>query len=270
MFGATNAASMWQSVAKAIGALTAGDDAARQYDIAAERIQSALLNVTLPTFNGLDMGVRAEPARLVGGDYIDVFIRGDHLVFGLGDASGKSLGAAINALMLRYLLRGLMQVLGHNQLADVVKHANDVVIEDFAQTDYFITLLVGSLHPESGILQIVNAGHEPPLLLRSNAADVEVIGSHGIVLGVDPRANYKRYETTLEPADRLVIYTDGLTEASNERGELFTLARLRERFLTHRYLDAQELADALFEDVKAYSNDNMRDDTTILVVRRLA
>ena len=57
-----------------------------------------------------------------------------------------------------------MQVLGHNQLADVVKHANDVVIEDFAQTDYFITLLVGSLHPESGILQIVNAGHEPPLL----------------------------------------------------------------------------------------------------------
>ena len=74
---------MWQSVAKAIGALTAGDDASRQYDIAAERIQSALLNVTLPSARGLDLGVRAEPARLVGGDYIDVFVRGDHLVFGL-------------------------------------------------------------------------------------------------------------------------------------------------------------------------------------------
>ena len=106
--------------------------------------------------------------------------------------------------------------------------------------------------------------------LRSNAADVEVIGSHGIVLGVDPRANYQRYETTLEPADRLVIYTDGLTEASNELGDSSRSRACESASSRTDILDAQELADALFEDVKAYSNDNMRDDTTILVVRRLA
>ena len=258
---------MWQSVAKAISALTAGDDASRQYDIAAERIQSALLHVTVPKVLGLDVGIHAEPARLVGGDYIDVFSRGTHLCFGLGDASGKSLGAAINALMLRYLLRGLTQVLGHEELASIVQHTNAVVIEDLHETDYFITLLVGTLHAETGALRIVNAGHEPALILRRDASDVEVLGRHGIVLGVDPHARYAIQEATLQIGDRAVIYTDGLTEASNERGELFTVQRLRERLIEHRLLSSQELADALFDDVKAYSSGQMRDDATILVVR---
>jgi phosphoserine phosphatase RsbU/P len=260
---------VWQSVAKAIGALTAGDDAARQYDIAAERIQSALLNITVPRVAGLDVGVHAEPARLVGGDYIDVFSRGDHLLFGLGDASGKSLGAAINALMLRYLLRGLIQVLGHGELSAIARHTNDVVLEDLDETDYFITLLLGTLDAQTGCLEVVNAGHEPPLILRHSASDVEIMGEHGIVLGVEPGARYAVAETVLEVGDRAVMYTDGLTEASNEKGELFTVERLRGRLVQHRYLGAQELADALFEDVKAYSGDNMRDDATILVVRRV-
>jgi phosphoserine phosphatase RsbU/P len=260
---------VWQSVAKAIGALTAGDDAARQYDIAAERIQSALLNITVPHVLGLDIGAHAEPARLVGGDYIDVFTRNAHLLFGLGDASGKSLGAAINALMLRYLLRGLVQAVGDEQLGSIVEHANAVVCEDLEETDYFITLLVGTIHCESGLFKFVNAGHEPPLVLRKDASDIDVLDQHEIVLGVDSKTQYHMHETQLQSGDRLVIYTDGLTEASNARGELFTVERLRERFLKHRYLEAQELADAVFADVKTYSDDNMRDDATILVVRRL-
>lgn len=260
---------MWRSLSKVVGALTSGDDASRQYDIAAERIQTALLNVTVPDVPGLDVGVHAEPARLVGGDYIDVFSRGGHLLFGLGDASGKSLGAAINALMLRYLLRGLVQVLGHEQLAAVVRHTNDVVIEDLDQTDYFITLLVGTLHAGSGHFKVVNAGHEPCLILRQDSPNVEIMAAHGIVLGVDSSAKYVVQKTILNTGDRVVLYTDGLTEASNERGELFTVERLREQFLEHRYLGAQELADRLFDEVKAYSNDEMRDDATILVIRRL-
>ena len=260
---------MWQSVARTIAALTAGDDGVRQYDIAAERIQSALLNIVVPDVAGLDVGVHAEPARLVGGDYIDVFMRAGKLLFGLGDASGKSLGAAINALMLRYLLRGLVQVLGAEQLAAIVRHSNSVVIEDFEETDYFITLLVGTLDPASGLLSIVNAGHEPPLILRHEAATVEVMTIHGLVIGVDARADYRVEETTLGIGDRVVLYTDGLTEATNERGELFTLERLQEKFLEHRYLPSQELADRLFDDVKLYSHDALRDDTTILVLRRV-
>ena len=76
-------------------------------------------------------------------------------------------------------------------------------------------------------------------------------------------------ECTLDIGDRAIVYTDGLTEATNTRGELYTLECLRENILAHRELNAQELADELFDAVKAFSNGQMRDDATILVIRRM-
>jgi sigma-B regulation protein RsbU (phosphoserine phosphatase) len=90
---------------------------------------------------------------------------------------------------------------------------------------------------------------------------------HGLVLGIESKVPYAVHDATLEVGDRVVMYTDGLTEASNERGELFTVERLREKLLEHRYLNAQELASALFDEVRAYSGNDMRDDATILVLR---
>ncbi|HEY1653812.1 MAG TPA: PP2C family protein-serine/threonine phosphatase [Candidatus Tumulicola sp.] len=261
---------MWTSVFKAIGALTSEDASARDFDLAAERIQSALLRVTIPKMDGLDIGVHAEPARLVGGDYIDVFaLDGDCLLFGLGDASGKSLAAALNALMLRYLVRGLVQALGFDQLEAILRHTNTVVSDDLKDTDHFITLVLGTFDTASGRLKIANAGHEPPLVLRANAPGVQVVETHDIVLGIDPYVRYAAEETTLLAGDKAVIYTDGLTEASNSHGELFTAERLREDLLAHRDAGAQDLADRLFAAVKAYAGENMRDDATILVLHRL-
>jgi len=261
---------MWASLSRAIGALSTGDAAERDFDLAAERIQSALLNVTVPEIPGLDLGVHAEPARLVGGDYIDIFPSQGRLLFGLGDASGKSLAAALNALMLRYLVRGLVQALGCEDLESILEHTNSVVTDDLRRTDQFITLVLGAMEAGTGRLRIVNAGHEPPLILRAKAADVEILSRHDIVLGVNDGVRYRVEETTLAPGDRAVIYTDGLTEASNDRGELYTVERLRENFLAHRDLPAQALADALFDAVKTYSGAEMRDDATILVIRRVA
>jgi phosphoserine phosphatase RsbU/P len=262
---------MWTSVSSTIAALTSSAEAEshRQYDIAAERIQQALLTVKVPEVTGLELGLRAEPARLVGGDYIDVFSREGCLLFGLGDASGKSLGAAMNALMLRYLLRGLTAVLGHGQIEAIVGHTNSVISEDLYETDYFITLLLGTLDPASGRLRLVNAGHEPAMILREGAGKVEVMTRHGIVLGVNRQSTYPLEETMLGIGDRAVFYTDGLTEATNTHGELFTAQCLRENIVAHRDLSPQALADELFETVKAYSDGQMRDDATILVVRRV-
>ena len=260
---------MWTSVFRTVGSLTSGDRADRDFDLAAERIQTALLKVSLPAIPGLDLGVHAEPARLVGGDYIDVFPLDQCLLFGLGDASGKSLAAALNALMLRYLVRGLVQALTLENLEAILSHTNAVVADDLRESDHFITLLLGSVDAVSGKLRIANAGHEPPLILRAGAGDVEIMTTHDLVLGVDPKVTYATEESTLGFGDRLVLYTDGLTEASNERGELFTLERLRENLIAHRHLTAQELADALFETVKSYAGHNMRDDATLLVVHRV-
>ncbi|MFZ0032670.1 MAG: PP2C family protein-serine/threonine phosphatase [Candidatus Cybelea sp.] len=254
------------SVYDAVGNLT---DSERDFGLAAQRIQEALLTVDVPTISGLDLGVRAAPARLVGGDYIDLFpINENQLVFGLGDASGKSLSAALNALMLRYLVRGLVRVLGSQELELITAHTNGVVAEDLRDGDHFITFVIGAIDACSGLLRIVNAGHEPPLILRSGGASVETLSAHNLVLGVNKDVTFIPEETLLGIGDRAVIYTDGLTEATNKQGELFTIERLKETVLAHSDLGAQELSETLFETVKTYAGQEMRDDATVLVILR--
>ncbi|MFY9738515.1 MAG: PP2C family protein-serine/threonine phosphatase [Candidatus Cybelea sp.] len=257
---------MWTSLYRAFGALT---DSERDFSLAAQRIQAALLTVQIPAIAGLDIGVRASPARQVGGDYIDLFpVDDQRLVFGLGDASGKSLSAALNALMLRYLVRGLVKALSSDQLEAITAHANDVVTEDLHDSDHFITFLIGSLEISSGLMRIVNAGHEPPLILRVGASSVETLPARNLVLGVNAGLVYTSAATTLEVGDLAVTYTDGLTEASNSKGELFTIERLAETIVAHRHLRCAELADCLFETVKNYAGQDLRDDATVLALRR--
>jgi sigma-B regulation protein RsbU (phosphoserine phosphatase) len=253
-------------IRRAIAALTLGTDAERHFDLAAARIQRALLEVSIPSLERLDIGVHAEPARLVGGDYVDLYVSGGVLAFGLGDASGKSLAAALNALMLRYLVRGLLISVGTQELATIVTHTNTVVSDDM-QEDQFITFLLGAIVPETGVMRIVNAGHEPLLILRAGATEVETTSAHGIVLGVESSTLYQQEEISLGRGDIVVAYTDGLTEATNKRGELFTIERLRDVLLEHRTESASELADSIFEAVKSYSSSELRDDATVLVLR---
>ncbi len=255
------------AIKRAIAALTFGADAQRHFDLAADRIARALLEVAIPAVDGVEVGLRAEPSRLVGGDYIDLFRSGQSgIVFGLGDASGKSLAAALNALMLRYLVRGLVTALGTSDLTVLVKHANTVVTQD-VDNDSFITFVCGELDPAAGTLRLVNAGHEPALVLRRDTAAVEVVESHGIVLGVDADAAYRQLEIAIEPGDTIVFYTDGLTEATNQRGELYTIDRLCDDIVANRDAGAQALADSVFETVRTFAAGELRDDSTILVLR---
>jgi sigma-B regulation protein RsbU (phosphoserine phosphatase) len=117
-------------------------------------------------------------------------------------------------------------------------------------------------------MRIVNAGHEPPLILRVGGSAVEALPSRNLVLGVNGGLVYASEVTTLEVGDLAVTYTDGLTEATNSRGELFTIERLAETIVAHRDLPCAELADCLFETVKNYAGQDMRDDATVLVLRR--
>lgn len=259
---------MQTAIRRAIAAFTAGPEAQRHFDLAAERIARALLEVTLPPVRGLEVGIHAEPARLVGGDYVDLFTCEDGaLVFGMGDASGKSLAAALNALMLRYLVRGLVGALGRERLVEILTHTNITVTDDLNDDD-FITFLLGSIDPATGALCIVNAGHEPPFLLAKDASTVATMDVHGIVLGISRASHYIAQEASLGVGDIAVFYTDGLTEATNERGEMYTMDGLKNALLEYRTQPAGELAGAMFDAVKRYATQPLRDDATILVLRR--
>jgi len=257
-----------RSLSRAISALTRGENEQQHFELAAQRIQHALLDIAIPSVPGFDMGMCAEPARLVGGDYIDLYKSPKGaLVFGLGDASGKSLAAALNSLMLRYLIRGLVRALDADDLASVVTHANVVLYEDMADDD-FITFLLGAVDCETGQLRVVNAGHEPPLVLTSDAAEAITLDCHDIVLGIAGKTHYQEEEYLLQPGDTAVFYTDGLTEATDTHGEMYTIAGLKKELVRSRHLGAQDLASAMFEAVKTYTVAPLRDDSTIFVLRR--
>ncbi len=255
------------AISRAVMALTLGQDSQRHFDLAAKRIQESLLAVSIPAMPGFDLGVRAEPARLVGGDYIDLYPAGDKLVFALGDASGKSLAAALTALMLRYLVRGLVTARGTTDLSGQLGHINRVVSEDLTD-GAFITFILGVIDGAAGTLRTANAGHEPPLVLRAESARVTTIDAHGMVLGIDVSATFNETECELAPGDIVVIYTDGLTEATNERGEMYTIERLCEDIVRNRDLNAAELANTIFETVREFATGELKDDATILVIKR--
>ena len=259
---------MNSSLRRAVARLTVGEDSELHFSLAAERIQRALLDVPVPVISGAEIGVHAEPARLVGGDYIDIFAVADNmLVMGLGDASGKSLAAALNALMLRYLVRGLTTALGANELVSIVTHTNSVVTDDMTDGS-FITFVLAALDVTAGEVRVVNAGHEPPLLYRRSSHQVETMDVHDIVLGIDKRTFYQEEQTVLNAGDVAVLYTDGLTEATNSDGELFTIERLKDELLKRADQPAQEIAETIFDKVKEYAAEPLRDDATILVIRR--
>ncbi|MDQ2865312.1 MAG: SpoIIE family protein phosphatase [Candidatus Eremiobacteraeota bacterium] len=259
---------MYASIRRAIANLTTGEDSERHFNLAAERIQRALLDVSVPRITGAEIGVHAEPARLVGGDYIDLFASTDGtFVFGLGDASGKSLAAALNALMLRYLVRGLVTALGTEKLVPIVTYTNSVVADDMAE-DAFITFLLAAFDATTGSLRVVNAGHEPPLIFSAATREVRTMDVHDIVLGIARETFYKQEETGLDIGDVAVFYTDGLTEATNDDGELFTIERLKRALLERAHLPAQVIAETIFDAVKLYSAGPLRDDATLLVLRR--
>ncbi|HYO16607.1 MAG TPA: PP2C family protein-serine/threonine phosphatase, partial [Thermoanaerobaculia bacterium] len=133
----------------------------------------------------------------------------------------------------------------------------------------YATAFLGVLEPATGLLHYTNAGHNPPLVVRA-AGSVEELAPTGVPLGLLPSARYGAGEVTLSPGDTLVLYTDGLVEASDPDGEEYGLARLKEVCLRHRDVPCRSLAEALEEDLEGFVQGTpFADDRTIVVARRL-
>jgi sigma-B regulation protein RsbU (phosphoserine phosphatase) len=257
---------MFYSIGRAIASLDSRN-LVQEFEDVADRIQQSLLTITVPAVPGLDIGIRAAPARIVGGDYVDIIAHpGRPTLFAIGDASGKSLPAALRAMTLRYLVRGLASVLG-DDLASLVARANEVVCAD-DEPERFVTFAVATVLDKNRTLKLANAGHDPPLIHRAATGSIEIPENSGLVLGVEAAARYVEQRIALSPGDIVAFYTDGFTEARNPDGEQFTLARVRDGLLDVHGLSAQGIADALFNRIEAYAAGTpFADDATLLVLR---
>src|SRR5580700_642676 len=240
----------------------------RELEIARE-VQEHLFPQRLPVVPGLEYSGHCRPAREVGGDYYD-FLELPHGRFGIaiGDVSGKGVGAALMMASLEASLRALAGVV--EDPAALMERVNGLVYQASA-SNRFATLFYAQYYPASRRLSYVNAGHNPPVVLRNSAGSCQVLRleTGGPVVGLMPH-RYQRGVFSLEVADLVVLFTDGVSESMNARYEEWGEERLIEFAKTCHGLSALEVTRRILGAAQAFAAGAPQHDDMTLVVLRMA
>jgi len=190
----------------------------------ARAMQGAILPANFPSRSSCDGAARMTPATTMAGDFYDFIELPDNRIgLVMADVSGKGVPAAFFMAVSRTNLRELAE--RHDEPGRCLAQTNDVLCTQNPM-ELFVTVFYGILDPVSGQLQYSNAGHTPPLIRRRDGSVDWLKGSDGLMLGVMPGAKYVTHTLNLEAGDRLVLYTDGVTEAFNATAEAYGEQRL--------------------------------------------
>jgi sigma-B regulation protein RsbU (phosphoserine phosphatase) len=253
----------------------------REFEIAHE-IQMGFLPAELPILEGWEVAAYFKAAHEVAGDYYDAFLLPNGNLFcTVGDVCGKGIGAALFMTLFRSLVRATAMssfsdaatTQSISSIGKILKHVvcftNKYVTETHGDESTFSTLFVGIFDVNNGNLTYINCGNEPPLLLRKDKVIIP-LNSTGPVVGVFPEANFSVAETSLSCGDLLLVFTDGIPDALNEKGISFGKDQI------YKLLDENELPSSMFlgkitELLLQYTNNtNQFDDITLLLVKRNA
>jgi sigma-B regulation protein RsbU (phosphoserine phosphatase) len=183
----------------------------------------------------------------------------------IADVSGKSIPAALFMALSRTIVRA--NATHHERGTEVLQDANDMIAAD-SRSGMFVTLFYGVLDEKTKSLVYANAGHPPPLLMRRGEDRFRALEVTGIALGVVEGMKYEERQIDLLPGDILVLYTDGVNEAINDREEQYGLARLCRTVRGSRDLSAQGILDAILKDIALFAGDQAQfDDITMIVLK---
>jgi phosphoserine phosphatase RsbU/P len=229
----------------------------------AKAIQEKLLPREIPQMPGYEIASAWQSARLVGGDYFDILPL-DEKTLGvcIADVAGKGMPAALLMSNLQAAVRGLASLSVAPDL--LCRRLNSIVYRN-TESDRFITFFYAQLDGPAHRLAYVNAGHNAPFVVRSDGSH-ERLREGGAVLGVFAGLEYELGSTQLLPGDRVVLFTDGVTEACSPAGEEFGEPRLLRLLEDHRALSADELQAKILADVGEFSGGRWQDDATLLVL----
>jgi len=232
----------------------------------AQSMQQNILPQTFPTTENYDVYAHMVAARSVGGDFYDVYDLGNgKLGVVIADVSDKGVPAAMFMMASRTLLKACAfcsvspsQVLG--QVNEMLSENNDAMT--------FVTLLYGIYDPETKNFTYSNAGHNFPIVVRPGPTVELLESTGGIALGIEGEFPFQEETTTLEPGSMIVLYTDGVSEAEREDGEMFEMERFGQIFKDNSYESAQQATDAVFDAVHDFVGDSPQsDDITCLVLK---
>jgi serine phosphatase RsbU (regulator of sigma subunit)/ketosteroid isomerase-like protein len=232
----------------------------------ARRIQQASLPKEVPKLEGWQISPLYQPAREVGGDFYDFFELPDRrLGVVVGDATGKGVPAALVMASTRSMLRAVAQASNYSP-GEVLRRVNDPLVTDIPP-NMFITCFYCILDPESGRLKYANAGHDLPYLHRRRG-EAEELRARGMPLGLMAGMDYEEKEIVLEAGEATLFYSDGLVEAHDPEGNMFSFPRLRALIAEHA--EKESLEEALLEELYTFVGEGweQEDDITLLALRR--
>ena len=234
----------------------------------ANRIQEAMLPHIFPPFpdrKEFDVYATMDPARDVGGDFYDFFlVDPDHLCVVMADVSGKGIPAALFMMISKTILQNCA-MLGQSAGA-VLEKTNEALCAN-NQAEMFVTVWVGILEISTGKMTCANAGHEYPVMYtKEDSREFELIKDrHGFVVGGMEHTRYREYELQMKPGDKLFVYTDGLPEATDADGQMFTTEKMVETLNTVAQGSPKEVLRTVKDAVNAFVGDAEQfDDLTML------
>jgi phosphoserine phosphatase RsbU/P len=238
-------------------------DARQQREFEEARlIQRGLLPTSMPRIAGLTLSSSWRPANGVGGDCFDALTFGESAIgLSIADVAGKGVPAALLMSNLQAAVRAFAQ--DGTPPASVCTSVNRLLCRNMA-SGRFVTFCYARIDVATRRLTYANAGHNPPLLIRRDGS-VERVSPGGTVLGVFPENAYEQGEFALGRGDRLVFYTDGISEGRNAAGDEFTDDAVAEAARRHRALDADAMLAAVLADVERFNEGKYEDDATLIV-----
>ena len=238
----------------------------RELAIAAT-IQQRILPESLPNIAGYDLSGINIPAIEVCGDYYDMMrIDDNKYALIMADVSGKGIPAALLVSSLQASLRVYLE--GGIELTTLAEKLNKLIYSSTTAEKY-LTLCICYLNVETGEIEALNAGHNPPLIVRNNNK-LEKIGAGGIPIGMaDLGLSYSKKEITLQKGESLLFFTDGITEAMDSKEEMFEDERLESFLIENRAKSANDFVNDLIREVNGFvGRAPQSDDITVLYLKR--
>jgi len=236
----------------------------------AREIQRSILPEHEMTYGNYEMFGLSLPDQIVGGDFFDYLESEDRERIGIaiGDAASKGISAAAQAL---YVSGALKMGVGYQiKMTAMMSRINNLVYETFPY-ERFVTLFYCELiNDKKGLCQFVNAGQNPPLFFHSDTNTIEMLPSTGSVLGPAPYQKYYSDSINFKKDDILLLYTDGIVEATNEKFEFYGDERLNNILIKCQHRNTKEICELILEDVSVFSANGVYcDDKTLVAIKRI-
>jgi serine phosphatase RsbU (regulator of sigma subunit) len=231
----------------------------------ARRIQQASLPKEVPELEGWQITPYYQPAREVGGDFYDFHLLSEgRLGLVVGDATGKGVPAALVMSTTCGMLQLAAQTSESSSPSEVLERVNEALTVRIP-SNMFVTCFYAILEPKSATLSFANAGHDLPYLHHSG--EVEELRARGMPLGLMPAMSYEEKETVLQEGDSALLYSDGLVEAHDPKGEMFGFPRLRALIAKHG--EERALGEFLMEELYSFVGEGweQEDDITLLTLK---